>query len=475
MALLVQRQAGIDSDLVAALQFESAHAAGWGSVQLETAVIDRVAAGQGTLNVMAAMPRQPLARRRNWLLATAAVWLLLGVAAPMSVRVFFQRLAFGPQHYPTRTRLEAVLVNGKEIDFTASDKRPLHVACDQPVHFEVAIAGSRPEGPGDHGYMAAGAPRVEISARDGGPAATVRLEAESGERGAGSHPEGTRQESPGSLLPAPCSLLYRGTLLKLSQAARYQVFAGDAWTDPLDLSVTPLPIVEVEVVVVAPDYALRSTGRVVKLARGMRDFSVLAGSEVKLRLDCDRPIQAAEVTAAGPGVSGTPSFAMRREDGPVGGAETWTLATSGTPLAAIVAPLRYAIQIHDMEGQTFERPLEGSINLKPDLPPTIAAKTRTPIVLATGTPNIHYDAADEHAFSKVWLTWEANYDEVSPSAEARQAGKPEVLQAGDAADHESAAVKRQGRIDLCHFTPDAAPRAGGRFPPGPPIARAQAR
>jgi len=289
---------------------------------------------------------------------------------------------------------------------------------------------------------AAGAPRVEISARDGGPAATVRLEAA---------PGGDDEASQN---------IYRGTLLKLSQAARCQVFAGDAWTDPLDLSVTPLPIIEVEVVVVAPDYALRSTGRVVKLARGMRDFSVLAGSEVKLRLDCDRPIQAAEVTAAGPGMSGTPSFAMRREDGPVGGAEAWTLATSGTPLAAIVAPLRYAIQIHDMEGQTLERPLEGSINLKPDLPPTIAAKTRTPIVLATGTPNIHYDAADEHALSEVWLTWEANSDDVSPSPEARQAGKADVPQAGDAADHEStAAVKREGQIDLCRFTPDAAPRA----------------
>ena len=41
MALLVERQNKIDSDLVAALQFESPEAKGWGSVRLEDAVIDR--------------------------------------------------------------------------------------------------------------------------------------------------------------------------------------------------------------------------------------------------------------------------------------------------------------------------------------------------------------------------------------------------------------------------------------------------
>ena len=57
---------------------------------------------------MAAMPRQPLARRLNVLIATAAVWVLLALLAPEYVRVFFQRLAFGPQHYPSQTQVVAV-------------------------------------------------------------------------------------------------------------------------------------------------------------------------------------------------------------------------------------------------------------------------------------------------------------------------------------------------------------------------------
>ena len=81
MALLVQRQAGVDSDLVAALQFESADAAKWGSTQLETQVIDRVAATHQQYDVMASLPRQPLARRRKVLIATVAAWALVVILA----------------------------------------------------------------------------------------------------------------------------------------------------------------------------------------------------------------------------------------------------------------------------------------------------------------------------------------------------------------------------------------------------------
>ena len=107
MALLVQRQAGIDSDLVAALQFESGDAAKWGSKQLQTAVIDRVAArSRRTIDVMTALPRQPLARRLKVLIATAGrVGPARGFFAPQFVAIFFQRLAFGSQHYPAQTEV----------------------------------------------------------------------------------------------------------------------------------------------------------------------------------------------------------------------------------------------------------------------------------------------------------------------------------------------------------------------------------
>ena len=119
---------GIDSDLVAALQFESADAADWGSTQLETAVIDRVAARQKKVDVMAAMPRQPLAWRLKVLIATVAVWAVLGIVRPGYVRIFFQRLAFGSQHYPSQTVVQTITVNGKTV-YDKDKRRSLGARC----------------------------------------------------------------------------------------------------------------------------------------------------------------------------------------------------------------------------------------------------------------------------------------------------------------------------------------------------------
>ena len=63
IALMVERQQQLDSDLVAALQFEKPEAAKWGSVQLETAVIDYVAdVGRG-INVFDGFSKEQMIRR----------------------------------------------------------------------------------------------------------------------------------------------------------------------------------------------------------------------------------------------------------------------------------------------------------------------------------------------------------------------------------------------------------------------------
>ena len=148
MALLVERQAGIDSDLVAALQFESGDAARWGSPQLQTAVIERVAARQKKIDVMAGMPRQPRSRRLKLLIASVAVWALLAFLVPQHVKVFFQRLAFGCAHYPSQTQVVEIRVNGTSVDLSgASDctgEMAVHVPFGQAVRFEVSAEGEQP-------------------------------------------------------------------------------------------------------------------------------------------------------------------------------------------------------------------------------------------------------------------------------------------------------------------------------------------
>ena len=52
MALLVEKQERIDSDLIAALQFEDEETPAWGSLQLQHAVIDRVESAGEQIDVM---------------------------------------------------------------------------------------------------------------------------------------------------------------------------------------------------------------------------------------------------------------------------------------------------------------------------------------------------------------------------------------------------------------------------------------
>ena len=69
LALQVEHRQGIDSDLVAAMQFEESEARTWGSEELENAVISQVADLSPQLNVFAGFSAADFRRR----LGTAAV------------------------------------------------------------------------------------------------------------------------------------------------------------------------------------------------------------------------------------------------------------------------------------------------------------------------------------------------------------------------------------------------------------------
>ena len=73
LALQVEKQHHINSDLVAALQFESPEATAWGSPQLEGAVVDYMAQVGRRLNVFQGLSRGQLAHRMFWLLLTVAL------------------------------------------------------------------------------------------------------------------------------------------------------------------------------------------------------------------------------------------------------------------------------------------------------------------------------------------------------------------------------------------------------------------
>ncbi len=116
LALALERRQGIDSDLVAAMQFEHAHDRGWGSADLQQAVVNRVASMAPKINVMEDFSAVPLFRRGLLLLLTVSAFGLFTWQFPGHVSAFANRLMLGSAHYPTKTQIQYVLVNQRRTD-----------------------------------------------------------------------------------------------------------------------------------------------------------------------------------------------------------------------------------------------------------------------------------------------------------------------------------------------------------------------
>ena len=188
---------------------------------------------------------------------------------------------------------------------------------------------------------------------------------------------------------------YTGVLDRLVDAVEYRFYVGDAWTDPSRIVVVPLPSVEVEITVTPPSYA--GSSPVVSSPSGLRQLAVEEGSRIALAIVADKPLRSATVALEGQSLPLASAPASPRR---------WTLPVDGTPLAAVAAPLRYSIQVTDVDGLALERPLVGTIRVKPDHPPAITASLVTEYVLPAAKPTIAYEATDDRAISAITLITE---------------------------------------------------------------------
>src|SRR5260221_11131136 len=96
-------------------------------------------------------------------LAATAAALLLGTALFRDHAAFFlDRLFLGAAHYPTRTTIDRIIINGSVVDQRDSASPAPRVPFGKPARFEIESTGVRPE---------AGA--VRVIAQTGGPAASL--------------------------------------------------------------------------------------------------------------------------------------------------------------------------------------------------------------------------------------------------------------------------------------------------------------
>lgn len=405
-ALLVERNHQIDSDLIAALQFEEQHAApgkaksDWGSAALQSAVVDYVAEYSGGLNVFAGLNRGKLTRRAGWLAVAAVAVITACVVCPGHARSFFSRLALQNTHYPTATQITALSVNGTPIDLSDQDD-PLKIAYGQLVEFEIQAAGVLPKN-GKLLLKSASATRLIDLEPLGDASAASQLS---------SNPKA--EQSVGA------SRHYRAVLPQLLDNLKYEVVLGDTFTDPCELNVIPLPVIEFQLSVTPPDY-IQAAGPQPVVDPGVRQVAVVEGSAVGLTLtSSNKPLKSATLTVlakAGEQIPEPVSYALKSLDGQ--GLRWRYNAAAGEPLAAVADVVKFKLNVEDADQLRLGSDIEGLIRIKPDRTPTVSMTIVDPLWLPTGTPILDLRATDDYGLRRLRLHVELMRAATEPRAEA---------------------------------------------------------
>jgi hypothetical protein len=387
MALLVERQQGIDSDLVAALQFERPDAPQWGSQQLERAVIDYVAAFSRGLNVLEGIPTEHVYRRGLALAASFAIAAVIAAMYPQYVTTFFARLAMSNVHYPTRTQIDEVQMNGAVV---VLGDRPINAGYGQPVEFVVWTSGESP-GAGSE---------IRLRSISSGVSSPLKLVQDS--------------------KTADGKVQFRGELPQLVDSVEFEVHAGDAFTESTQLDVIPLAVVEPKLTATPPAYAQAAALVDPDKSAGSRQLSVLEGSRVDLEINCDnKSLTAATLSVTSTDYDVDKNAVTVKKEFPLEKQDTegrrWKLTPADTPLSHVDSLLKYEIQVTDIDGLHLPHPLDGSIRIKPDRPPSVTASVDVQYFLpSSGVPEISYTANDDYGISAMRLFVEVIHSGSSP-------------------------------------------------------------
>ncbi|MBM4003013.1 MAG: hypothetical protein FJ295_06945 [Planctomycetes bacterium] len=442
MALFVEREHQIESDLVAALQFESPQASRWGSVQLETAVIDYVAELGTGLDVFQGFSREALTRRGILLGFTLAAVLSVTIAYPTHVATFLQRLLLAARHYPTATRVQRVLINRTQVLDPRLDGMTPHAYKSpqgQSLRFDVLCDGELPESGvlrissglvrgrsleltrlsldqrlarlrqaerrlsemiDDAEAILRDAWRAEISGAIQLDAPSVadfvrqaRLSRDAVEE-CRDRLSDAISEWPG---PHAASAIYSGEMPRLVDAFQYKIYVGDAWTDPASVEMIPLPAVELRLEVTPPEYAREME---VSGSPAARQFAVLEGSRVDFSLAVLNHKQLEEAW-----------IVVRQQPEPLRfpllphgeNRKLWSLTDPESPFHDIREELRFDVQVRDVDNMTLERPLQGFLRLRTDRPPSGSQEVVHRVVLPRAKPKIEYRASDDFGIASLRL------------------------------------------------------------------------
>ncbi len=383
VALLVEKQQGIDSDLIAALEFEGEDARSWGSESLRDAVVLRAANIDSRVDVFDGFSSGVLRRRLTVLLVTVLALASVGAAFPDHALSFLRRIALGSQRYPTRTRIVEIRIgdrplspSGLAVNPATGEEELPKSAFGRALAFEVRCEGELP-----------GGALVELESLEGQLTSGIEL-VETDVRG-----------------------VYRGEIGRLTESIRYEIQAGDARTDPARVEVIPLPVVHLELVAHAPKYVV-DRGRVPRVDPGARRIAVVEGTTVDVRL---RSSNVALATATM--TMGGNAYPLDPTDSD---SKTWSLATERSPLTPVTKAVVYSIQVLDRNGLSLEQPIEGTVRTLTDRKPVVRAAVVSRKVLPTARPRIGYAARDDYGLDRIELCISVERSGREPEEEVRR-------------------------------------------------------
>ncbi|HJN10182.1 MAG TPA: hypothetical protein QF564_15960 [Pirellulaceae bacterium] len=448
VALLVEQQHRLDSDLVAALQFDASSAVNYGSPELETAVVEQVSELASRIDFFEGTSYEQFSRRALML----AIIVILAVASivvfPDHVRVFFQRLLLSADHYPTQTVMDTVVVNGKvvlsraqhptqPVDCSAAQGQPvtLFVQCinasqmwnsTSPLSGELRITGvdggkktvplellpltdrlagleeaairiqeaiADPSFLVDQWWLDEVAPTVAFDA----PLARTKLQRAREDRAALDAAlleiHRAKESWPG---PSADFTLFHGQFERLIESIDYQVHIGDAWTDSARIQMISLPVVTLDLKVVPPKYAGSENSR---KPTGSRQLSVLEGSAINMSLSVanEKQIEVAWVRVSSKSDT-TRWDLVTREDRRM----VWSLAGT-TPFSNVTEEFSFELHVRDTDGLQPESPIRGFVRLRSDRSPTATMELVHRVVLPSARPVVGFRVTDDFGIARSLL------------------------------------------------------------------------
>lgn len=428
VALLVEKERDIDSDLVAAIEFELPQAAGWGSVALEEAVITEVATFSKGWNLLEGFRQPQMARRLALAGVSAALLVVFALAMPGTTAIFFKRLLLSSAHYPTRTRIERVVVNGSALEaLLPADQVSGSYPYGQPLRFAVVCSGELP---------ADG--RVELRTVKSGLETTVALAKPATKDAAAAG--GTAGDKAGSsdVKLEEGQMAYQGALPRLVDSLYVQLYLGDAWTDPVQLEVIPLPAIETRLRVTSPDYA-QSAAAPPKSA-STRQLSVVEGSRIDMEVLCTNGKRLVDVWMT----IDNKRYRLKQTDN---AGQAWAVDTTATPLARLEGPVSYRIDAVDEHGLAPQRPIVGSIRIQTDRPPQVSGSLVTNYVLPSAQPTISIRAADDFGLAQVRMHVEVQRE----GAEGMQEQTLDIVRPAAPILGEKLPLRHNYKLDLNQF------------------------